>query len=189
MLATIFKIASRWKAILLIDEADIFMAQRSNEHLQLNALVSVFLRELEQYDGVLFLATNRLQTFDEAILSRIHVSLKYKELDKEARKAVWRYFVQKAKTKHGNPAFSERVPDDLADERMNGREVSDFPTIKPNAHCWLQIRNAVFVAQSMAEYDETVLGVSHLKSAIASKKQFLKDFNGAGATGNLLSYF
>ncbi len=117
----IFKLASRWKAVLLIDEADIFMAQRSNQHLQLNALVSVFLRELEQYDGVLFLTTNRLQTFDEAILSRIHVSLKYEELNKEARKAVWRCFVERAKTEHGNPVCSEKILDDLADKRMNGR--------------------------------------------------------------------
>src|SRR5438034_8929258 len=73
ILTKVFKIASRWKAILLIDEADIFMAQRSAEHLQLNALVSVFLRELEQYDGILFLTTNRLQTFDEAVLSRVPV--------------------------------------------------------------------------------------------------------------------
>ena len=120
----IFKVASRWKAILLIDEADIFMAQRSSEHLQLNALVSVFLRQLEQYDGILFLTTNRLQTFDGAILSRIHTSLKYSELKKEDRKAVWRFFVGKAKTTHGSPACSEQTLDGLAEKKMNGREVS-----------------------------------------------------------------
>ena len=59
-LTMIFKVASHWKAVLLIDEADIFMAQRSSEHLQLNALVSVFLRQLKHYDGILFLPTNRL---------------------------------------------------------------------------------------------------------------------------------
>ncbi|KAH7131172.1 P-loop containing nucleoside triphosphate hydrolase protein [Dactylonectria macrodidyma] len=56
ILTSIFKIASRWKAILLLDEADVFLAQRSNDP-HLNALVSVFLRELEQYDGILFLTT------------------------------------------------------------------------------------------------------------------------------------
>jgi hypothetical protein len=66
--------ASRWKAVLLIDEADIFMGEQSSEHLQLNTLVSVFLRQLEQYDGVLFLTTNRLQAFDEVVTSRIHAA-------------------------------------------------------------------------------------------------------------------
>jgi len=130
MLTLIFKVASRWKAVLLIDEADILMAERSSEHLQLNALVSVLLRQLEQYDGVLFLTTNRLQAFDEAILSRIHASLKYDELKKDARKAVWQFFVQRAKTTHGNPACSEQALDDLADRKMNGREVRDDSTVK-----------------------------------------------------------
>jgi hypothetical protein len=58
ILTSIFKIASRWKAILLLDEADVFLTQRG-DNPQLNALVSVFLRELEQYDGILFLTTNR----------------------------------------------------------------------------------------------------------------------------------
>ena len=128
MLAMIFKVASRWKAVLLIDEADIFMARRSNEHLQLNALVSVFLRQLEQYDGILFLTTNRLQAFDEAILSRIHASLKYTALKREARKAVWQFFVGRATTTHGNPACSEQSLDELVDKEMNGREVREVPS-------------------------------------------------------------
>ena len=128
MLAMIFKVASRWKAVLLIDEADIFMARRSNEHLQLNALVSVFLRQLEQYNGILFLTTNRLQAFDEAILSRIHASLKYTALKREARKAVWRFFVGRATTTHGNPACSEQSLDELVDKEMNGREVREAPS-------------------------------------------------------------
>ena len=86
--------------------------------------MSVFLRQLEQYDGILFLTTNRLQAFDGAILSRIHASLKYDELKKDARKAVWQFFVGRAKTTHGSPACSEQALDDLANKKMNGREVS-----------------------------------------------------------------
>lgn len=130
ILARVFKIASRWKAVLLIDEADIFMAQRSNDHLQLNALVSVFLRELEQYDGILFLTTNRLQTFDEAILSRIHVSLKYPELGRDAREAIWRYFVERGTTEREKPVCSKRMFNELAAKKLNGREVSTFLIVK-----------------------------------------------------------
>ncbi|KAK3934085.1 hypothetical protein QBC46DRAFT_274492, partial [Diplogelasinospora grovesii] len=42
------------------------------------------------------------------------------------------------------------------------------------------IRNAVFIAQLMAEHKETTLKGTHLKDAITSKEQFYKDFNGAG---------
>ena len=80
-LKTIFKIASRWHAILLLDEADVFLVERGAD-AHTNALVSVFLRELEHFDGILFLTTNRMQTFDPAILSRIHLPLRYDLLTK-----------------------------------------------------------------------------------------------------------
>jgi SpoVK/Ycf46/Vps4 family AAA+-type ATPase len=98
ILKNVFKIASRWKALLLLDEADVFLAQRSDNG-PLNALVSVFLRELEHYDGILFLTTNRLQVFDEAVLSRLHLALNYEPLKPSARAAltckqtaIWRAF-------------------------------------------------------------------------------------------------
>ncbi|KAH7150680.1 hypothetical protein DER46DRAFT_628650 [Fusarium sp. MPI-SDFR-AT-0072] len=59
ILTNTFKIAGRWKAILLLDEADVFVSQRS-DNPQVNALVSVFLRELERFDGIMFLTTNRV---------------------------------------------------------------------------------------------------------------------------------
>ena len=45
------------------------------------------------------------------------------------------------------------------------------------------------MAQSIAEYNRTVLNVSYLEDTIVSKAQFFEDFNGVGATENLGSYF
>ncbi|KAF5127133.1 ATPase family AAA domain-containing protein FIGL1 [Metarhizium anisopliae] len=170
VLTTIFKIASRWKAILLLDEADVFLAQRSDSP-HANALVSVFLRELEQYDGILFLTTNRVQSFDEAMISRIHLALHYEPLGKDARKAVWQYFLEQAITKSGTPDCQKLI-DSLADVDLNGRE----------------IRNTVFVARSMAEYENTIVCESHLRESIVARKQFQRDFRGAGAIDSLSSY-
>lgn len=47
-----------WEAILLMDEADIFLQERDIHDVRRNALVSIFLRELEYFDGTLFLTTN-----------------------------------------------------------------------------------------------------------------------------------
>ena len=121
ILTRIFKVASRWKAILLLDEADVFLAQRSGDP-HINALVSVFLRELERFGGILFLTTNRVQSFDEAMVSRIHVAIEYKPLGKDARKAVWKYFLEQARTKSGSPDCAKLV-DALAGLELNGREV------------------------------------------------------------------
>lgn len=57
-LIRIFQLASHWKAILLLDEADVVVKERTTSDVVRNALVSVFLRKLEYYDGILFLTTN-----------------------------------------------------------------------------------------------------------------------------------
>lgn len=53
-LKEVFQYAVTWKAILLLDEADIFLQERDIHDVKRNALVSIFLRELEYFDGILF---------------------------------------------------------------------------------------------------------------------------------------
>ena len=76
-LKNVFRLAHLWDCVLLLDEADVFLSQRSKQDMKRNALVSVFLRVLEYYNGLLFLTTNRVGTIDEAFKSRIHISLYY----------------------------------------------------------------------------------------------------------------
>ncbi|KAI1485396.1 P-loop containing nucleoside triphosphate hydrolase protein [Biscogniauxia mediterranea] len=57
-----------------------------------NVMVTVFLRVLEYYRGILFLATNRVSTFDDAFTSRIHVPLRYTQLSEASRRKVWSNF-------------------------------------------------------------------------------------------------
>lgn len=76
-LKNVFRLAHLWDCVLLLDEADVFLSQRSKLDMKRNALVSVFLRVLEYYNGLLFLTTNRVGTIDEAFKSRIHISLYY----------------------------------------------------------------------------------------------------------------
>ncbi|KAF8436073.1 P-loop containing nucleoside triphosphate hydrolase protein, partial [Terfezia claveryi] len=98
-LSEILEVAGTWNAILLIDEADIFLEARSSsggrEGIIRNAMVGIFLRLLEYFRGVMFLTTNRVETFDPAFKSRIHLAMRYKELSEEARVEVWRNFVSK----------------------------------------------------------------------------------------------
>ena len=48
-----FKLARRWGAILLIDEADIYMESREVMDLTRNSIVASFLRTMEYYQGIL----------------------------------------------------------------------------------------------------------------------------------------
>lgn len=90
----ILDMCTRWNAILLLDEADVFLEERSLHELERNKLVSIFLRVLEYYEGIMFLTTNRVQTFDAAFQSRIHISIDYPELSIESRRTVWENFLK-----------------------------------------------------------------------------------------------
>ena len=61
--------AQRWGAVMLIDEADVYIKRRDDD-ITMNAVVGVFLRVLEYFNGLLFLTTNRIDDIDEAIVSR-----------------------------------------------------------------------------------------------------------------------
>lgn len=81
--------AKRWGSILLIDEADVYVRQRDND-LEHNAVVAVFLRTLEAFEGLLFMTTNRGGDIDDAIVSRCIAVIKYETPDEEDCKRLWR---------------------------------------------------------------------------------------------------
>ena len=93
-LETMFTLASTWEAILLVDEADVFLETRT-EHADpnRNALVSVLLRVLEYYQGVIILTTNRITSIDIAVQSRIHLAIQYQDLTPPQRIQIFTYFL------------------------------------------------------------------------------------------------
>ncbi|RAL17393.1 ATPase [Aspergillus homomorphus CBS 101889] len=95
-LKEIFRLAQDWGCIMLLDEADVFLAQRRAYDVERNALVSVFLRTLEYYEGILFLTTNRVGVFDEAFKSRIHMSLYYPPLNWPQTYEIWSGHIDEA---------------------------------------------------------------------------------------------
>jgi AAA+ superfamily predicted ATPase len=108
--------------VLLLDEGDVFLERRTIHDLERNRLVSVFLRTLEYFDGVLFLTTNRLKDFDNAFESRIDFSIEYPELDFESRLQVWKNLISRLK----RPVdISSSDLEKLARIEMNGRRVKN----------------------------------------------------------------
>lgn len=87
-LEEIFERAKRWDAVLLLDEADVFVLERGFE-LDQNAIVAEFLRTLEYYDGLLFLTTNRIDGVDEAILARCAAVIDYLPPNAEDARLIW----------------------------------------------------------------------------------------------------
>lgn len=81
--------AKRWGAILLIDEADVYVRERGDD-LEHNAVVAVFLRVLEGFDGLLFMTTNRGGDIDDAIVSRCIAVIQYEKPGEADCKRLWR---------------------------------------------------------------------------------------------------
>jgi len=85
--------AQRWGAVMLIDEADVYIKPHEDD-MTMNAVVGVFLRVLEYFNGLLFLITNRVDDIDEAIVSRCIALIRFHPPDLEARRRIWRVMTE-----------------------------------------------------------------------------------------------
>lgn len=133
-----FKLATSWNAIMLIDEADIYMEHRKVQDLERNNLVAGFLRAMEYYKGILFLTTNRVGTFDEAFVSRINLTIYYPPFSPKARKEVWESFFSKLEREkedkmriHNNTRDYVEEAEDLEQLQWNGREIRNGTRLFP----------------------------------------------------------
>ncbi|KAK7064773.1 AAA family ATPase [Favolaschia claudopus] len=158
-LTRILDLAHTWKAVLLIDEADIFLERRTHMDIHRNALVSVFLRLLEYYEGIIFLTTNRVNTLDSAFHSRVMLALKYEKLDAHARRRLWKNLLS---TLDGGAGanLTEMEYDALSRNDLNGR----------------QIKNAVRTAGSLASFRNEPLELKDLEMVLKSQADFAEAF-------------
>lgn len=172
-LSRILDLASTWKAVLLIDEADVFLERRSLHDMERNSLVSIFLRTLEYYSGILFMTTNRVRTFDDAFKSRIHVPLKYDDLPRSSRVKIWKNFLDKLRKSEREGGVEIDVDqqglEKLAESKLNGR----------------QIKNVVRTAKSLASYRNGKLDVEALERVVEIQMDFEEELVKIDAEGDI----
>ena len=142
--------------VLLLDEADVYLEARSTTDLDRNKLISIFLRQLEYFQGIMFLTTNRVDNMDAAFESRIHLTLQYNELDKASRRQVWATFLDRCYDMRDSTVgkFTDAELDRLAKVQLNGR----------------QIKNVLKTAQLLASKYDEVLGMGHLETVLKLRK-------------------
>ncbi|GAA5875179.1 hypothetical protein JCM8547_005544 [Rhodosporidiobolus lusitaniae] len=161
------ELATTWSAVLLIDEADIFLAKRDMHNLERNALVGIFLRLLEYFSGVLILTTNNIERFDEAFLSRSAVVLHFPELDKPSRQLLWERFLLKTlprPSSSGSPSFSSfACPSPPPSSTLSHFDLSLLASHALNGR---EIKHAVQTAQAIALVEGEELGMRHVEEVI-----------------------
>lgn len=93
-LEKVFALATKWQAVLLVDEADVFLETRNKTSPpSRNALVSVLLRVLEYYEGIIIMTTNRIKAIDVAVISRIHLAVRYDDLTPGMKAEIFGYYL------------------------------------------------------------------------------------------------
>ncbi|KAL8692665.1 MAG: hypothetical protein Q9218_002365 [Villophora microphyllina] len=166
-LAKIFALATSWQAILLIDEADVFLEIRGKgaaSNTERNALVSVFLRVLEYYQGILMLTTNQIAHFDVAVHSRVHVAIKYGKLSEKQTMAIFEGFLTPLVEKNcvkDIDDIKEWIEEDVCKIGLDGR----------------QIRNILTSALGLARAErKTKLEKKDLKKVLNNVRDYKTDF-------------
>lgn len=91
----VFKEAKEQKAVLFFDEADSLFYSRLKEaqravDVAYNQSINVILQEIEKFDGVVILATNKSTAMDEALERRISLKVEFEIPDIELREKIWR---------------------------------------------------------------------------------------------------
>lgn len=92
-LSRIFNEAETSNAILFFDEADALFGKRSevrdSHDRYANIEVGYLLQRMEEYEGVVVLATNFRRNMDEAFVRRMHFSLEFPFPDAADRQQIW----------------------------------------------------------------------------------------------------
>lgn len=160
-LKQIFQYATRWKAVILLDEADVFLQARNETgggDSKRNAMVAIFLRELEYFSGIVFLTTNLLRSFDKAIRSRIHLALSFDPPTRNARGLIWTQYLKKVPADEIDvPRIGEAV-EELEARQLNGRE----------------ILNALSMARTIARFQGAKLQLRHIEDVLQVRDAFDK---------------
>ncbi|KAF2844074.1 P-loop containing nucleoside triphosphate hydrolase protein [Plenodomus tracheiphilus IPT5] len=167
------KLCAEFGAVLLIDEADVFMGARSSFNLIRDELVATFLRLLEYYSGIMILTTNRMSNIDPAFESRIDITLTYESLSETDRKQVWRNFIATMDPKEVN--IDEYELSKLAKRDFNGR----------------QIKSAIKTARILAAKKNEPLNARHLAVVLNLRRKAMNTMvektENFGGTGRVLT--
>ncbi len=147
----IFRVARQEHYILFFDEADALFAKRTavkdSHDRYANVSAAYLLQRMEEYDGILILATNLKDHFDDAFVRRIRFVIKFRSPDREGRERLWR------KALEGEPPVAQEV---------------DFGALAAAAELSpARICAAAQVARLLASCDENIqVTKEHLREAL-----------------------
>jgi hypothetical protein len=126
-----FRKARQHRAVLFWDEADAMFFDRDSASQSWEVRhVNVLLQEIERFEGVCILATNRKATFDKALERRITTKIEFPRPDRTLREAIWKRMLPKSLPLARDVDIAE-----LAQKDLSGGEIKNVILNAARAAC------------------------------------------------------
>lgn len=155
-LSKIFDEAETSNAILFFDEADALFGKRSEvkdaHDRYANVEISYLLQKMEEYTGIVILATNLNQNLDDAFSRRLHFKLEFPFPEKKQRGLIWRGM------------FPEGAP---LDEDLDFEFMAEKFTLAGG-----NIKNIALNAAFYAAHESCPIGMKQIM--LAAKREYIK---------------
>jgi AAA+ superfamily predicted ATPase len=120
-LTAFFQKAEKEKStILFLDECDGLIQSRTGMGQIMSAQNNCLLKCIENYSGILIMATNRIDSLDEALERRISLIIEFKRPSKETRIELWKRHLPKKL-----PIDPVITPTDLAEFDLTGGQIKN----------------------------------------------------------------
>lgn len=147
LLADAFARAQADSAILVIDEADGFLRDRSNAQRTWEVTcVNELLTQMEAFEGIFIASTNLIDTLDPASLRRFDFKVKFDYLTREQRRAMLLRVAADA-----DEAQDQPLPALIAIDRLEQLTPGDFANVLRQLRVTGEVATATRVAQLLAD--------------------------------------
>lgn len=158
-LENIFRSCENRNVILFFDEADVIFGKRSeikdSKDKFANSSVSFMLQRIEEYDGMVILATNLKGNIDTAFLRRIKYIIPFHMPDAKTRTEIWK------------SGFSQEIPTGDIDTEFLGKKVELSGGY---------IKNIIINAAFMAAADGGRVTMKHIMQSVENEYEKLGIF-------------
>ncbi|HWP42066.1 MAG TPA: AAA family ATPase, partial [Blastocatellia bacterium] len=149
-LSQIFARAARMNAVLFFDEADALFSKRTevrdSHDRYANADTSYLLQLLEDYGGIVILATNKKQNIDPAFIRRMRYVFEFARPDTSERRRIWRKVIEGLSGEEALSRLEATIASLAANVEMSGA----------------QIKNAALASIFVARRNGAPLAMAHL---------------------------
>ena len=138
--------------------------KRSTHEMNRGMLVGVLFRRLKYHSGLCFITSNQaLDTFDPAILSQLHLKVKYKEPSHDQKSVIFEHGLKQLGMTRNVASFKAEEVSSLLENLRNGRDVSFRCPAGDLGLTLSQIKNVLRLADAVAFKSQSPIDFQTLK--------------------------